>query len=168
MVEGLPIMNNYHVECKACVPGKQRREEFLIHKEKRQREILELIHIDVCGHMQTRSLGGEWYFLISVDDRSRCTWVYFKRKKSNVFEYFKEFKSMVEKQIGKCIKILRYDQGGEYKSREFNQYFKINGILQQFTVPHTPQQNGDAEKKNITLLECTSSMLQSKNISNGF
>ena len=56
----------------------------------------------------------------------------------------------------------------EYKSREFNQYCKSNGILQQFTVPHTPQQNGVAERKNRTLVECARSMLQGKNISNGF
>ena len=67
--------------------------------------------------MQTRSIGGAWYFLIFVDDRSRYTWVYFIRKKSDVFEYFKEFKSMVEKQNGNYIKILRSDQGGEFKSR---------------------------------------------------
>jgi hypothetical protein len=75
----------------------------------------ESIHTDVCGHMQTRSLGGACYFLIFADDISRYTWVYFIRKKSDVFEYFKEFITMVEKQTVKCIKILRSDQGGEYK-----------------------------------------------------
>ena len=49
-----------------------------------------------------------------VDEILRFTWVYFIRKKSDVFEYFKEFKTMVEKQTGKYIKILRSDQGGEY------------------------------------------------------
>ena len=73
---------------------------------------------------------------------------------------------MVEKQIDNYIKILRSDQGGEYKSREFNQYCKSNGILQQFTVLHTPQQNRVAERKNRTLVECACSMLQGKNISN--
>ena len=168
VVEGLPVFKNDHVECEACVLGKQHREEFPIHKGKRQREILELIHTNVCGPIQTRSIGGAWYFLIFVDDRSRYSWVYFIRKKSDVFEYFKEFKSMVEKQTGNYIKILKSDQGGEFKSREFNQYCKSNGIQQQFTVPHTPQQNGVAERKNRTLVECAHSMLQSKNISNVF
>jgi len=75
---------------------------------------------------------------------------------------------MVEKQTGKCIKILRSDQGGEYKSKAFNTYCKSNGIQQQFTVPHTPQQNGVAERWNRTLVESARSMLQGKNISNGF
>jgi transposase InsO family protein len=49
---------------------------------------------------------------------------------------------MVEKQTGKSIKILRSDQGEEYKSRDFNKYCKDHGIVQQFMVPHTPRRNG--------------------------
>ena len=111
MVEGLPAIKNDHIECVACALGKQHRNEFPNHEEKRQTEILELIHTDVCGPMQTISLGGAWYFLIFVDDRSRFTWAYFIRRKSDVFEYFKEFRIKVEK--CKYIKIFRSDQGGE-------------------------------------------------------
>ena len=122
MVEGLPVIKNYHIECVACALGKQHQNEFPNHEEKRQNELLELIHTDVCGPMQTRSLSGARYFLIFVDDRSRFTWAYFIRRKSDVFEYFKEFRIKVEKQIGKYIKILRLDQGGEYTSGAFRRY----------------------------------------------
>ena len=47
-------------------------------------------------------------------------------------------------------------------------FCKHHGIVQQFTVPHTPQQNGVAERKNRTLVECTRSMRQGKGLSNGF
>jgi hypothetical protein len=97
MVEGLPVFKNEHTECDGCALGKQHRNEFPISTDKRKREILELVHTDVCGPMQTRSLGGASYFLIFIDDRTRFTWVYFIRNKSDVFEYFKEFKNMVEK-----------------------------------------------------------------------
>ena len=130
MVEGLPVMKCEHLPCEACGLGKQHREEFPVHIEKRQYDILELIHTDVCGPMQTRSLGGASYFLIFVDDRSRYTWVYFIWRKSDVFEYFKEFRTLIEKQTGKYIKILRSDQGGEYKSGAFNRYCKFHGIQQ--------------------------------------
>ena len=75
---------------------------------------------------------------------------------------------MVEKQSGKCIKILRSDQGGEYTLGDIDSYCKNNGIIQQFMVPSTPQQNGVAERKNRTLVECARSMLKGKNVSNGF
>jgi len=64
--------------------------------------------------MKTRSLGGISYFLIFINDRTRFTWVYFIRKKCDVFAYFKDFKNMVEKKTRKNIKILRSDQVGEY------------------------------------------------------
>ena len=116
----------------------------------------------------SKTLQGESYFLTFIDDRSRYTWVYFKRRKGDVFEYFKVLRTMIEKQTEKCIKILNSDNGGEHVSRAFKKYCKENGIQQQFTVSHTPQQNGIAERKNRTLVECARSMLQGKQISNGF
>jgi hypothetical protein len=47
-------------------------------------------------------------------------------------------------------------------------YCKDHGIVQQFTIPHTPQQNGVVERKNITLEECARSMMKCKNLSNVF
>lgn len=75
------------------------------------------------------------------------------KKKSEVFEKFKTFKTMVELQTGCKIKALRSDNGGEYLSNEFNKYLETNGIKRQLTVPYTPQQNGVAERANRTLVE---------------
>ena len=86
MVEGLPVIKDDHIECVACALIKQHRKEFPNHEEKKQAELLELIHTDVCGPMQTISLRGASYFLIFVDDRSRFTWVYFIRRKGEVFK----------------------------------------------------------------------------------
>ena len=97
MLEGLPVMKNDNFPCEACALGKKHREEFPIHTEKRQTNILELIHIEVCRPMQTRSFDGASQFLIFVDDSSIYTWVYFIRRKSDVFENFKEFRTMAEK-----------------------------------------------------------------------
>jgi hypothetical protein len=51
---------------------------------------------------------------------------------------------------------------------KFIKYYKDHGIVQQFTVPHTPQQNGVAERKKITLVKCAQSMMKGNNISNDF
>jgi transposase InsO family protein len=64
--------------------------------------------------------------------------------------------------------MVRSDQGGEYKVGTFTSYSKDNGIILQFIVPHTPQKNGVAERKNRTLVESARNMLKGKNISNGF
>ena len=75
---------------------------------------------------------------------------------------------MIEKQTDKSIKILRSDQGGKYIVGTFTSYCNNNVIIQQFTVPHIPQQNSVVERKNITLMGCARSMLKGKIISNGF
>ena len=49
---------------------------------------------------------------------------------------------------------LRTDNGGEYTSTEFGPYLRHEGIRHEFTIPHTPQQNGALERLNRTLIEC--------------
>ena len=56
---------------------------------------------------------------------------------------------MVENETGKKLKCLRSDNGGEYCSHEFEDYFSTNGICEQKIVPRTPQENGVAERMNI-------------------
>jgi hypothetical protein len=104
MVEGLPMLTNEYAACEDYALGKMHTDEFPSNPNRRKKDLLELVHIDVCGPMQTRSLGGAYYFLLFIDDCTRYTWVYFLRKKSDVFEYFKEFKNMVERETRKPIK----------------------------------------------------------------
>ncbi|GKE33756.1 retrotransposon protein, putative, ty1-copia subclass, partial [Tanacetum coccineum] len=54
----------------------------------------------------------------------------------------------MENQLGKTIKALRSNQGGEYISQEFKDYLKVYGIVQQLTPPYTPQHNGVSERRN--------------------
>nr|GEW40461.1 ankyrin repeat-containing protein ITN1-like [Tanacetum cinerariifolium] len=56
-------------------------------------------------------------------------------------------------QLGKTIKALRSDRGGEYISHEFKDYLKACGIVQQLTPLYTPQHNGVSERINRTLLD---------------
>ena len=65
---------------------------------------------------------------------------------------------MVERCTGWKLKVLRSDNGGEYKSGEFDQYLKSEGIRHELTVPKSPQQNRVAEHLNRTLGEMTRSM----------
>jgi hypothetical protein len=130
MVEGLPMLKNGNVVCDGCALGKMHKDEFPSNLDRKNRDVLDLVHTDVCGPMQTKSLRGAFYFLLFIDDCMLYTWVYFLRIKNYVFKYFKEFKTMVEKKTEKSIKILRSYQGGEYKLGDFNKYFKDHGIVQ--------------------------------------
>ncbi|GJS92023.1 retrotransposon protein, putative, ty1-copia subclass [Tanacetum coccineum] len=71
----------------------------------------------------------------------------------------KVFKNEVENQLGKTIKAIRSDHGGEYISQEFKDYLKANGIVQHLTLPYTPQHNRVFERRNRTLLDMVRSMM---------
>ena len=66
---------------------------------------------------------------------------------------------MVEKSNGKNLKVLRTDNGGKFIYREFEEFLKNEGIKHELTVSECPQQNGVAERLNVTLMEMVRSML---------
>ena len=100
---------------------------------------LQLVHSDMCGPMQTESIGGHKYFVSFIDDYSRCCAVYFLKLKSDVFDKFKEFEASVTNECRQTIGTLRTDNGGEYLSKEFDAYLKSRGIQHKLTIAHSPQ-----------------------------
>ena len=103
------------------------------------------------------STQGYEYFITFMDDYLRYGYVYLMRQKFEAFEKFKEFRAEVENQLGKCIRAIRSDRGGEYLLGDFKDYLTENGIISQLTAPGTPpgtlQQNGVAKRRKRTLLE---------------
>ncbi|GJR87351.1 ribonuclease H-like domain-containing protein [Tanacetum coccineum] len=65
----------------------------------------------------------------------------------------------IENQINHRVKIIRCDNGTEFKNKEMNQFCEMKGIKREFSVARTPQQNGVAERKNETLIEAARTML---------
>ncbi|KAJ8761673.1 hypothetical protein K2173_004449 [Erythroxylum novogranatense] len=128
-------------------------------KGERATGVLDLIHSDVCGPMSIHARSGCLYFNTFIDDYSRYGYLYLMRYKSEAFEKFKQFRNEIENQLGKSIKILRSDRGGEYLDQQFLDYLRDNGILSQWTPPYTPQHNGVAERRNRTLLDMVRSMM---------
>jgi transposase InsO family protein len=125
---------------------------------------LDLIHTDVCGPMTAASLRGYLYYVLFIDDQSRKMWIYFLKTKDGVLARFQEFKAQVENLTGRRIKVLRSDNGGEYSSRDFNDFCVEAGIKRQHIVPYNPQKNGVTERKNKTNVEETKAMIHDHNL----
>lgn len=159
MVKGVHTNFSTLSFCEGCMLGKQHRLPFPENTLFHTSNILELVHLDVCGPMQTQSIGGYYYFATFIDDYSCFTAVYFLKHKSDFFSKFKIYEALVENQTKKTIKILRFDNGGEYKSLAFLKFCAEHGIVCQFTNPYTLEQNGVSKPKNHTLVESTRSML---------
>ena len=73
-----------------------------------------------------------------VDDYSRMMWLYMIKHKSDVFEILQKFKTMAERQSEKKLKILKTDGGGEYTSREGENFCEKMRIQHEVTTPYTP------------------------------
>ena len=118
-------------------------------------ELLSLVHSNVCGPIEVKSLDGNRYFVTFIDDTSRKMWVYFLISKDHVLEYFRIFHAMLERETGKKLKCLRTDNGGSVVPRSLRlvAYCAEHGIRHKKTVPLTPQQNGVAERMNRTTVE---------------
>ncbi|GJV27725.1 retrotransposon protein, putative, ty1-copia subclass [Tanacetum coccineum] len=121
-------------QCVSCLSGKMTRKSFP-HRPERATDLLGIIHTDVCGPLRHVSRQGASYFITFTDDYSRYGYVYLLKHKHEVFETFKVFKNEVENQLGKTIKAIRSDRGGEYISQEFKDYLKANGLFQCLTPP---------------------------------
>ncbi|KAL5811668.1 hypothetical protein ACOSQ3_026618 [Xanthoceras sorbifolium] len=144
--------------CEHCIFGKQKKVSFAKIGKIPKAEKLELVHTDVWGPSPVSSLSGSLYYVTFIDDSTRKVWVYFLKKKSEVFDTFRKWKAMVENETGLKIKRLRSDNGGEYRDSRFREFCANSGIKMEKTVPMTPQQNGVAERMNRTLNERARSM----------
>nr|GEV37187.1 hypothetical protein [Tanacetum cinerariifolium] len=106
---------------------KKTRKPFRIVLE-RVNDLLGIIYTDVCGPLRHVSRQGASYFITFTDDYSHYGYVCLLKHKHEVFETFKVFKNGVDNQLGKTIKALQSDRGGEYISQEFKDYLKAYGM----------------------------------------
>ena len=79
--------------------------------------------------------------------------VMYLREKLKVFEKFKWYLERIENEIGKRLKFLRLDRGGEFISNEFNNFCIKRGIKRQVSTPRTPKHNGIAKRRNKSIMK---------------
>ncbi|KAG7599793.1 Retrotransposon Copia-like N-terminal [Arabidopsis suecica] len=144
--------------CEACQLGKTCKLPFS-RSEFQASKPLERIHCDVWGPAPVTSVQGFRFYIVFIDNYSRFCWFYPLKLKSDVFSIFKSFQSLVENQFNQKIKIFQSDGGGEFVNKHMQSHFELCGIQHFISCPHTPQQNGLAERKHRHILELGMSML---------
>jgi len=107
--------------CAGCVYGKMARKPFpSVLPSSKATQPLEIVHSNIAGPINPKSLEGALYLLMLMDDFTRYKVGYLLKRKSEAFARFKEYKALVEKQKGKVIRKLCTDGGGEYTSNELS------------------------------------------------
>ncbi|GKC39554.1 putative ribonuclease H-like domain-containing protein [Tanacetum coccineum] len=160
LVRGLPSkLFEINQTCVACQKGKQHRASCKTKTVSSISQPLQMLHMDLFGPTFVKSLMKKMYCLVVTDDFSRFSWVFFLATKDETSEILKTFITGIENLIDLRVKVIRCDNGTEFKNRVMNQFCEMKGIKREFSVARTPQQNGVAERKNRTLIEAARTML---------
>ncbi|GKB99944.1 putative ribonuclease H-like domain-containing protein, partial [Tanacetum coccineum] len=160
LVRGLPskVFRNDHT-CVACHKGKQHRASCKAKLERLITEPLHTLHMDLFGPTSVKSINHASYCLVITDDCTRFSWVFFLATKDETSGILQNFIRQIENQLNHRVKIIRSDNGTEFKNRDMLEFCGNKGIKQEYSNARTPQQNGVAERMNRTLIEAARTML---------
>ncbi|CAI7902030.1 unnamed protein product, partial [Closterium sp. NIES-53] len=120
---------------------------------------LQTLHMGMWGPARVNGQGHERYFLLVVDDYTRCTTVFPSRSKGEVVDvlipWIRTVHLQLRERFGTDLLVLRlhFDRGGDFSSDLLRDFCRGEGILQSFTLPDSPQQNGIAERRIGLVME---------------
>ncbi|GJW11250.1 hypothetical protein Tco_1577077 [Tanacetum coccineum] len=160
LVIGLPskIFENDH-SCVDCLKGKQHKASCKSKLANSTSKPLHTLHMDLFGPTSISSLNHKWYCLVVTDDFSRFSWTFFLKTKDETYRILRNFITEIENLKDLKVKIIRCDNGGEFRNKEMDDFCSRKGIKREFSNARTPQQNGVAERRNRTLIEAARTML---------
>uniref|UniRef100_A0AAV1VC82 Polyprotein n=1 Tax=Peronospora matthiolae TaxID=2874970 RepID=A0AAV1VC82_9STRA len=129
----IPSKPNGSSVCRGCQEGKMVQKPFPSNRDKRTYNTFEMLHFDICGPMEEKSLESE--------------------------ECIKKYITMIQTQFNKKVKFVRHDGAREFATNSLQDFYEVEGIEQQTTVPYAHQANGTAERAIRTIVTIGRSML---------
>ena len=175
MVHGLKFLKDKKLNfCHGCNAGNFKR-----HPVRREMNVanndvleatyvLEKLNLDTVGPFEVASRDKYNGFVSVTDQFSRYRWIVLIRSRNEIPEKLISLFENIQKRFGKNIKIIRCDQGTEFKNRRLEKYLDDNGINYEFSAKYTPEQNGLSERSNGLILEKVRSMLYHSKLTKSF
>nr|GEW23019.1 putative ribonuclease H-like domain-containing protein [Tanacetum cinerariifolium] len=159
LVRGLPskCFDNDHT-CVACLKGKQHKASCKTKLVNSVTKPLHTLHMGLFSHTSVSSINHKSYCLVVTDDFCRFTWTFFLKTKDETSGILRNFITEIENLKDLKVKIIRCDNGGEFRNKEMN-VFSRKWIKREFSNARTLQQNEVAERRNRTLIEAARTML---------
>ncbi|GJV61279.1 putative ribonuclease H-like domain-containing protein [Tanacetum coccineum] len=123
LVKGFPFKSfaNNHT-CVACLKGKQHKASCKTKLVNSVSKPLHTLHMDLFGPTSVSSLNHKWYCLVVTDDFSRFTWTFFLNSKNETSRILRNFITEIENLKDLKVKIIRCDNGGEFRNREMDEF----------------------------------------------
>lgn len=153
--------------CHSCLQGKFSKLPFQLRDHKSVIPF-HTIHSDIWGPSPCLSIDSYRYYVTFIDEFSRYCWLFPLVHKSDFYSVYVRFYHYVQTQFSRSIKILQSDGGGEYVSKQLQSFLISKGTVHQKSCPHTPEQNGLAERKHRHLIETTITILQNAKLPASF
>lgn len=152
--------------CDGCELGKAHRQPF---QQGRVRANAPngIVHADLVGPFPPSLDKYRWACLFT-DDFSGYTSIYFQKRKRQTTVSVLTHLRQVSTQHDLPVKVLRTDNGREFCNSVVKEYLDSVGTIHQTSAPHTPQQNGVAERANRTTGEASDSARHMAGLSDGF
>nr|GEW22415.1 hypothetical protein [Tanacetum cinerariifolium] len=160
LVRGLPskCFDNDHT-CVACLKGKQHKASCKTKLVNSVTKPIHTLHMDLFGPTSVSSINHKWYCLVVTDDFCRFTWTFFLKTKDKTSGILRNFITEIENLKDLKLKIIRFDNEGEFRNKKMNDFCSRKRIKREFSNARTPQQNGVAEMRNKTLIEAARTIL---------
>ena len=137
MVEGLEIdMNTPKPDCVACTEAKQNVEPFP-KENNRKTQTGDLTHIDLWGKYSIKSINGNHYYVVMVDDAQRYISVEFLKEKNQASQAVVNYLTYL-KVRGRMPKAIQIDRGREFVNEKLERWCKEQGIELRLTAPYSP------------------------------
>jgi hypothetical protein len=147
-------------KCKGCILGKQSRRTFPSSKEMKF-EPGECVSSDLQGPFEVQTIHGKRYFLGFTDKNSGYVKAYFTRTKTKeeIASILEDFISHNKALTGRDLKVWQTDGGGEFLNELTDAILKKHNIVRRVTNADTPEENGQSESANRTMLEGTQAIM---------
>ncbi|GJW72931.1 putative ribonuclease H-like domain-containing protein [Tanacetum coccineum] len=161
LVRGLPSKSfkNDHT-CVACQKGKQHKASCKAKIDRYVTHPLHTLHMDLFGPTSVRSINHASYCLVITDDCSRFCWVFFLAKKDETSGILKTFVRQIENQLNQKVKIIRSDNGTEFKNRVMLEFLWGNkGIKRSLVIA----KNSSAKLSSNTVVITSNRLKRLKN-----
>jgi GAG-pre-integrase domain/Integrase core domain len=171
LVKGMEILPGSiepSMVCKPCIEGKHKCTPIPKETSTCAEMVLGHIFSDVWGPAPVATPSKQQYYVLFIDDKSRCISVSLIRNKSDTFAEYKSFVACAENETGLRVKAFQTDGRGEYGSKDFKAYLKEMGQKHKTTNPNTPPENGVAEHANGYIMGHAQSLLQDTGLPKAF
>jgi hypothetical protein len=131
LLRGLPLLKfESNLACAPCHHGKMITASHSLVNIVMIEHLGQLLHMNIVGLSRVCSMGGKWHVLVIVDDYSRYSWVFFLESKDQVFDHFQSLALRLNNEHPNCLKVIRSDNGTEFKNVSFDEFCLEHGIDQ--------------------------------------